>query len=149
MVDDFEDFFKGKSRCSLKTLMKRKFRLHSLYASQNSLTLTESSVEFSDLHSIFRLRALRYRRDMFQDEWYVKSRDETNNTSSQSKERNKNMKWTYNVHKINFSTKLVDLNKICGKQCFNNNALGFCLATVSLINSQRDKIQKKTKWSYK
>ena len=55
------------------------------------------------------------------------------------------MKWTYNVHKINFSTKLVDLNKICGKQCFTNNALGFCLATVSLINSQRDKIQKENK----
>ena len=43
-----------------KTLVKRKLRLHSLYFPQNSLTLTESSGEFSDLHSIFRLRALCY-----------------------------------------------------------------------------------------
>ena len=42
-----------------KTLVKRKLRLHSLYSPQNSLTLTESR-EFSDLHSIFRFRALRY-----------------------------------------------------------------------------------------
>ena len=34
-----------------KTLVKRKFRLHSMYFPQNSLTLTESSREFSDLHS--------------------------------------------------------------------------------------------------
>ena len=44
-----------------KTLVKRKFRLHSLYFPQNTLILTESRGEFSDLHSIFRLRALRYR----------------------------------------------------------------------------------------
>ena len=43
-----------------ETLVKRKLRLHSLHFPQNSLTLTESSGEFSDLHSIFRLRALRY-----------------------------------------------------------------------------------------
>ena len=43
-----------------KTLVKRRLRLHSLYFRQNSLTLTESSGEFSDLHSIFRLRVLRY-----------------------------------------------------------------------------------------
>ena len=43
-----------------KTLVKRKFRLHSMYFPQNSLTLTESSREFSDLHSIFRLYAFRY-----------------------------------------------------------------------------------------
>ena len=43
-----------------KTLVKQNLRLHSLYFPQNSLTLTESSGEFSDLHSIFRLRALRY-----------------------------------------------------------------------------------------
>ena len=40
--------------------MKRKRRLHSLYFPQNSLTLTESSGEFSDLHTMFRLHALRY-----------------------------------------------------------------------------------------
>ena len=39
-----------------KTLVKRKLRLHSLHFPQNSLTLTEPSGEFSDLHSIFRLR---------------------------------------------------------------------------------------------
>ena len=43
-----------------KTLVKRKLRLHSLYFPQNTLMLTESRGEFSDLHSIFRLRALRY-----------------------------------------------------------------------------------------
>ena len=43
-----------------ETLVKRKPRLHSLYFPQNLLTLTESSGEFSDLHSIFILRALRY-----------------------------------------------------------------------------------------
>ena len=41
-----------------KTLVKRKLRLHSLYFPQNALTLTESSGEFGDLHSIF--SALRY-----------------------------------------------------------------------------------------
>ena len=46
--------------CVPKTLVKRKFRLHSLYFPQNKLMLTESRGEFSDLHSIFRLRALRY-----------------------------------------------------------------------------------------
>ena len=40
--------------------LKRKLRLHSQYFPQNSLTLTESSGKFSDLHSTFRLRALRY-----------------------------------------------------------------------------------------
>ena len=43
-----------------KTLVKRKLRLHSLYFPQNKLMLTESRGELSDLHSIFRLRALRY-----------------------------------------------------------------------------------------
>ena len=58
-MNDFEDFFKGKAGVP-KTLVKRKFRLHSLYFSQNTLMLTESRREFSDLHSIFRLRALRH-----------------------------------------------------------------------------------------
>ena len=57
MVDDFEDFFKGKS-CVPKTLVKQKLRLNSLYF--HTLMLTESRGEFSDLHSIFRRRALRY-----------------------------------------------------------------------------------------
>ena len=35
-------------------------KTHSLYFPQNTLMLTESRGEFSDLHSIFRLRALRY-----------------------------------------------------------------------------------------
>ena len=43
-----------------KTLGKRKFRLHSLYFTQKTLILTESRGEFSDLHSIFGLRGLRY-----------------------------------------------------------------------------------------
>ena len=43
-----------------KTLVKRKLRQHSLYLPQNKLMLTESRGEFSDLHSFFRLRALRY-----------------------------------------------------------------------------------------
>ena len=43
-----------------KTLEKRKLRLHSLHFPQNTLMLIESREEFSDLHSIFRLRALRY-----------------------------------------------------------------------------------------
>ena len=43
-----------------KTLVKRKLRLHFLYFPQNTLFLTKSSGEFSDLHSIFKLRALRY-----------------------------------------------------------------------------------------
>ena len=43
-----------------KTLVKQKRRLHSLYFLQNTLVLTESCGEFSDLHSIFRLRTLRY-----------------------------------------------------------------------------------------
>ena len=43
-----------------KTLAKRKLRLYSLYFLQNTLILTESRGEFSDLHSIFGLRALRY-----------------------------------------------------------------------------------------
>ena len=43
-----------------KTLVKRKLRLHSVFFPQNTLMLTESRGEFSDLHSIFRLHALRY-----------------------------------------------------------------------------------------
>ena len=43
-----------------KTLLTRKRRLNSLYFPQNTLMLTESRGEFSDLHSVFRLRALRY-----------------------------------------------------------------------------------------
>ena len=43
-----------------KTLVKQKLRLNSLYFPQNTLMLTESRGEFSDLHSIFKLRALRY-----------------------------------------------------------------------------------------
>ena len=43
-----------------QTLVKRKLRLHSMYFPQNTLMLTVSRGEFSDLHSIFRLRALRY-----------------------------------------------------------------------------------------
>ena len=43
-----------------KTLVKRKVRLHSLCFPQKMLMLTESCREFSDLHSIFRLRVLHY-----------------------------------------------------------------------------------------
>ena len=43
-----------------KTLVKQKLRLYSMYFPQNTLMLTEYRGEFSDLHSIFRLRALRY-----------------------------------------------------------------------------------------
>ena len=43
-----------------KTRVKQKLRLHSLYLVQNTLMFTDSRGEFSDLHSIFRLRALRY-----------------------------------------------------------------------------------------
>ena len=43
-----------------KTLVKRKFRLHPLYFPENTLMLTEPRGEFSDLHFISRLRALRY-----------------------------------------------------------------------------------------
>ena len=43
-----------------KTLVKRNLRLHSSYFLENALMLTESRGEFSDLHSFFRLRALRY-----------------------------------------------------------------------------------------
>ena len=45
-----------------KTLVEQKHRLNSLYFPQNTIMLTESREEFSDLHSIFRLRALRYSR---------------------------------------------------------------------------------------
>ena len=41
-----------------KTLVKRKLRLHSLYFPQNTLVLTESRGEFSDLQ--LRLNAPRY-----------------------------------------------------------------------------------------
>ena len=43
-----------------KTLVKQKLRLNSLYFPQNTLMLTESRGEFSDLRSNFRLLALRY-----------------------------------------------------------------------------------------
>ena len=43
-----------------KTLLEQKHRLNFLYFPQNTLMLTESREEFSDLHSILRLRALRY-----------------------------------------------------------------------------------------
>ena len=43
-----------------KTLLEQKHRLNFLYFPQNTLMLTKSREEFSDLHSIFRLRALRY-----------------------------------------------------------------------------------------
>ena len=43
-----------------KTFVKQKNRLCSLYFPQNTPMLTESRGEFSDLHSIFRLRALRF-----------------------------------------------------------------------------------------
>ena len=43
-----------------KTLVKQELPLHSLYFPQNTLLLTESRGEFSDFHSNFRLRALRY-----------------------------------------------------------------------------------------
>ena len=59
MVDDFEDFLRVKAGVH-KTLVKQKLRLHSLCFPQNTLMLTESRGEFSDLHSIFGLRALRY-----------------------------------------------------------------------------------------
>ena len=45
---------------ALKTLAKQNLRLHYLYFPQNTRTLTEYREEFSDLHSIFRLRVLRY-----------------------------------------------------------------------------------------
>ena len=48
-------------------LEKRKLRPHSLYFPQNTLTLTESRGEFSDLHSIFKLGALRYCTYVFQN----------------------------------------------------------------------------------
>ena len=47
-----------------KTLLEQKHRLNFLYFPQNTLMLTESREEFSDLHSIFRLRALRYSRSL-------------------------------------------------------------------------------------
>ena len=40
-----------------KTLVKQKRRLLSLYFPQNTLMLTDSRGEFSDLHSIFRVLA--------------------------------------------------------------------------------------------
>ena len=50
-----------------KTLLEQKHRLNFLYFPQNTLMLTESREEFSDLHSIFRLRALRYHRAKWRD----------------------------------------------------------------------------------
>ena len=77
-----------------KTLVKRKFRLHSLYVPQHSLTLTESNVEFSDLHSILDFTRFAIGETCFKmsNRLRLKSRDETNNTSSEIKERSKNMK---------------------------------------------------------
>ena len=46
--------------CVPKTRLKRKHHLYSLYFHQNTLMLTESRGEFSDLHSLFRRCALRY-----------------------------------------------------------------------------------------
>ena len=43
-----------------KTVVKRKLRLHSLHFPQNTFMLTESRGKFSDVHSVFRVRALRY-----------------------------------------------------------------------------------------
>ena len=48
-----------------KTLLEQKHRLNFLYFPQNTLMLTESREEFSDLHSVFRLRALRYLKNTF------------------------------------------------------------------------------------
>ena len=50
MIDDFQEL-----KTVPKTLVKRKLRPHSLYFPQNTLMLTESRAEFSDLHSILRL----------------------------------------------------------------------------------------------
>ena len=47
-----------------KTILEQKHRLNFLYFPQNTLMLTESREEFSDLHSIFRLRALRLRNNL-------------------------------------------------------------------------------------
>ena len=49
-----------------KVLVKRKLRLHSLYFPQNTLMSTESRGEFSDLHFISRLRALRYCNELYE-----------------------------------------------------------------------------------
>ena len=43
-----------------KTLVKQNIPLQSLNFTQNTLLLTDFCGEFSDLHSIFRLRALLY-----------------------------------------------------------------------------------------
>ena len=59
MVDHFEDFRLRAKADVPEILVKQKRRLHSLYFPHNTLMLTESRGEFSDLHSIFRLRALR------------------------------------------------------------------------------------------
>ena len=60
MLDDFEDFFnKGKSRFSYNTGETKTSATFPVLP-QNTLMLTESHGEFSDLPSIFRLRALRY-----------------------------------------------------------------------------------------
>ena len=59
MVDDFEDFLRTKDGVP-KTPVKRKLRLHPLNVPQNTLMLTESRGEFSGLHSILTLHALRY-----------------------------------------------------------------------------------------
>ena len=60
MGDDFENFFKGTKAGVTKTLVKQKLLLYSLYFPENTLMFTESFGEFSDLHSIFGLRAFRY-----------------------------------------------------------------------------------------
>ena len=60
-----------------KTLVKRKLRLHSLYFPHNTLVLTESRREFSDLHSI--LDFVRFAIDQFR---YIKIQPKTVDLSS-------------------------------------------------------------------
>ena len=55
----FWRFLEGQKPVFLKHLWNT-LRLYSLYFPQNTLMLTESREEFSDLHSIFRLCALSY-----------------------------------------------------------------------------------------
>ena len=82
-----------------KTLLEQKHRLNFLYFPQNTLMLTESREEFSDLHSIFRLRALRY--------------SVCNHTSDNNIGRPRNHK-TYKVREKK-NNKVVKERKICVK----------------------------------
>ena len=59
MVDDSEDFFKAKAGVP-KTLVKQKTSPTFPVFSSEHAYVDESRGELSDLHSIFRLRALRY-----------------------------------------------------------------------------------------